>query len=130
MDERKLKILEQLLSHLSGSQGMDLKAMLDESKMPKEGMDKMDDMANSDSPDEMDAMGKPKGLKVESVEIMGKPKGMGMDKSNPLASGDKPEMMDKMGMDKMGMKDSSTSDSSSDPEMTDEEFEELLKKFA
>ncbi len=71
----KMKLLEELLSHLSSSQGMDLKALLDESKMPKE-----DPMAEVSPLEEMD---KP-ALSVEKVSVMDKPE---MDAS---------ETMDKM----------------------------------
>jgi hypothetical protein len=54
MYNSKIKVLDELMDHLGDSQGNDLKSLLDESKRPPElGED-------------------PNGLKIESVEIMGK----------------------------------------------------------
>ncbi len=62
MDAMKLKLLEEILSHLSDSQGSDLKSLLDESKAPP--MVEEADPLSGDKPD---------GLKVKSVEVMGDP---------------------------------------------------------
>jgi hypothetical protein len=51
----KIKLLDELMEHLGNSQGSDLKSLLDESKKP---------------PMEMEE--DPKGLKIQSVELMGK----------------------------------------------------------
>lgn len=96
MDAMKLQLLEEILEHLSSSQGNDLKSLLDESKKP---------------PMEMGMDGKPKGLEVEKVSVMGRPD---MD----------PDEKMKMDMD--------SSDVSQDPgeeDMTDDELQELLGKY-
>lgn len=58
---KKIKVLDELIDHLNNSQGDDLHSLLEESRKSKE----------MESP-ELGPDGKPKGLKIESVEIMGK----------------------------------------------------------
>ncbi len=63
-DDMKLKLIQELIDYLKESQGSDLKSLLDEKRKPLE----------SESPISEMEVGKPKGLKVESVEIMKAPK--------------------------------------------------------
>lgn len=112
MNSIKMKLLDELLSHLDGMQGNDLKSLLDEHNKPP-----VDESVPEDSemPDEMkDAMGKPKGIKVESVEIM-KPK----SKDDVIDEVTKPD----------GMGSEDTSKAPGEDEMSDEELQELLKKL-
>jgi hypothetical protein len=99
----KEKILEEILDHLNGSQGMDLKKIIDESKM-KSSME--DGMKRKEG-----EYGNPKGLEIEKVSILGNPE-KGIDISN---NGSKI------------MKDG-INGYNEDEEMTDEELEELLRR--
>lgn len=108
MDMNKLKVIEDLIEHLSGSQGMDLKSLLDESRKPKEA--------------ELELEGEdPKGLKVESVEVMGKPKNFD-DQANEAISA----QSEKPGME---LESGKTSAMPGEEEMTDDELQELLGKY-
>jgi hypothetical protein len=99
-----IKGLEELQSHLTSSQGMDLKSLLDSSKAPKVEL-------GEELPDEL---GKPKGVSISKVSVLEKPKQGFDDKVNEaIASQDgdeKPSMLP------------------DEDEMTDEELEELLGK--
>lgn len=114
MNPLKLKVLEELLGHLSGSQGMDLKALLDEMKeTPKEeAMESPLQQAKEESEGtEMhEPSGKPKGIAIEKVSLLSKPKSFD-DKAN--------EAMNEAVPEKKG----------NDEEMTDNELEELLKQY-
>lgn len=114
----KQKILDEIMEHIGSSQGNDLKSLLDQSKMPQEDpMAKMGDPM--DKGDEMDEMGKPKGLSVEKVSVLGKPDD---SKMNPL-SGQSDDISDELTKpDDMSMK-------GDDDELSDDELEELLKKL-
>jgi hypothetical protein len=94
--------LNETLSHLDGSQADDLKSMLDSSKMPEGSPEE----EASESPmEEMKEDGKPKGLSIEKVEVLGKPNhGVGADDS---------ESSEKL---------------PGEEEMSDDELNELLKK--
>ncbi len=62
MNPLKLKVLEDIIKHLSSSQGQDLKGLLDESKKPPE----MEIPGGKESEaEEMGDMGKPKDLAIE-----------------------------------------------------------------
>lgn len=117
MNAMKMKILEELLSHLDDSQGGDLKSLLDQGKNPP-----MDPLKDDDGDDDsLDSIGKdpsdPEGLKMKSVEVIGKPKSFDDKAGGAIAdiSGDKSD-------------NPLTGSSGGDSEMTDDEFEELLKK--
>jgi hypothetical protein len=95
--------LNETLSHLDESQGHDLKSLLEKENMPKMEEGSPEEEA-SESPDEAMSEGdKPKGLSIEKVEVLGKPKaGMSEDESNDKLPGEE--------------------------EMSDDELNELLKK--
>jgi hypothetical protein len=114
MNALKQKILDELMEHLSNAQGGELKSLLDESKKPEMGIEGM--------PGE-----KPKGLKIESVEVMGKPK-MGADDKIKQAIEDasSPKKEDPMSM---GDEGSEASKMPGEEEMSDEELQELIKKY-
>lgn len=120
MNPIKMKLLDELLGHLNSSQGKDLKDLIDQMKM-KEMKEKPMDEA-MESPEEQmmeDKLGtemhaKPKGISVEKVSIMGKPK-MDSNEKEDMAIDDAPESMP----GKM----------SDHEEMSDDELEELLKKL-
>lgn len=108
MNPMKMKLIEELMSHLDSSQGGDLKSMMD--------MDKNKAGVGADplgEEEEMDEMGKPKGIMVKKVSIMGK----------------KPEM-EEGSLGKMGheMNDVAGVGESPEEEMSDDELSELLKK--
>ncbi len=71
MNAMKMKLIEEILSHMDNSQGMDLKGLMDEAHKPKEGSPLEEAL---ESPEEGAMEGdKPKGLSVEKVSILGKP---------------------------------------------------------
>lgn len=105
MNPHRLKALEGLLDYLTGMQGGDLKALLDESKNPMEGDPSMS-MDMDDAP-EME-VGKPKGISIEKVELMKKPMG-------------EESMMDEM--------EDNAPEIPEETEASDDELEELYKKF-
>ncbi len=110
MNSLKMKLLDELMNHLSGMQGMDLKKLMDSEKDSGAGVGPEDPMA--------DEMGdKPKGLAIEKVSVMGKPKMDGMDDAAEEAS-ESPEM------EAMEQKNGGEDD-----EMSDEELKELLAKL-
>ncbi len=105
MNQLKIKLLEEAMDHLSRLQASDLKSKVDE--MKQESMPS--DVGAEEMP--MDDMGmkKPKGLSIQKVEVMGKPKVTGSDEMEAMsADGD---------------------DMSGDEEMTDDELDELLNKL-
>lgn len=110
MNSMKMKILDEILSHLDDSQGSELKSLLDESKKPMED---------------------PEGLKIQSVEVM-KPEG----EEEELADADQPQTVGSKigypGFPKPPKKEKPTamlgSEISDEPEMNDDELEELLRK--
>lgn len=53
--EKKRKLVEELLSHIDTSEGGDLKKLIEQAKAPKD----------------VEAFGKPKGVSVENVEVIG-----------------------------------------------------------
>ena len=95
MDARKLKMIEELLHYLAGSQGDEIKDMMDADKAPSlvDGVEKPEE---DESPLEgmlgkkSDAMA-PKGIKVEKVEILGKKPGMDEDEAPEIEVGGMPE---------------------------------------
>lgn len=112
MNAMKLKLLEELLTHLTSSQGNDLKSLLD-AKKPE----------MAEMPEEMDEDGKPKGIAIEKVSVMGKPKQSFDDKaSDAIAGFNKKPMEDESDE---GMLESMGGEN----EMNDEELEALLKKY-
>ena len=98
MNAYKLKAIADILEKVKAIQGSRFKSKLDESRMPQEEQAGIEDPV--EGMDEM-SEGKPKGIAIEKVEIMGKPKG---------------EMGEEM------------EDSSLEP--TDEELEELERLLA
>lgn len=115
MNPMKLKLIEELLSHLSDSQGSDLKSMLDESKKPM----MEEDEESEGLPHEM-AEAKPKGLKIESIEVMKKPKRFDDQANEAIAEiSKKPEMP----------MEEEASSLPGEEEMSDDELSELLKKY-
>lgn len=108
MNPMKLKILEELLSHMDSSSGMDLKSLLDESKKPAEASPLEE---SGESPQaEMDEEGKPKGIAIEKVSVlgkkpgemddpMGKPGGVGVEDEDDKPSPDELKyLLSKMGL--------------------------------
>jgi hypothetical protein len=120
----KIKLLDELMEHLGDSQGNDLKSMLDESKMPAEG-----EM-------ELGEDGKPKGLKIESVEIMGKKPEIDdvavADAANDPKKKTLGETIGYPGFEKKkptAMLEEGMSDMLGEKELDDEELAELLSKY-
>jgi len=124
MNRLKVKLLDELMDHLSDSQGSDLKGLMDESKNPMEN--------------EMGEDGKPKGLKIESVEIMGK-----KPEIEDVALNDNKEKGDSLGSligypgepkpknplpKPMYPKPTAMNEGMGEDEMTDDELKELLKR--
>ena len=103
MDQRALKIIEELLKHISDSEGMDLKNLMSKPEEKPE-MENVEDVVGKEGMEEPeeDEM-KPKGIAVEKVSIMGKPK---------------------MNEEMLGEKKEESMD-----EPTDDELEELLAKL-
>lgn len=104
-NDRLIKLLDELRSHLDMSQGMDLKSMLDQSKMGESqvGVENPDEEALETDENE------PKGVSMEKVSLMGK----------PAIPGEKESAMEEDGMDKLP----------GEEEMSEDELEELLKKL-
>lgn len=111
MNNLKMKLLDELLSHLADSQGGDLKSLLDESKKPP-----IEELGMSD---DLDEEGNPKGLKVESIEVMGAPK-QGFDQKVNEAIADSSDRK----------KPAAMIEGSDEPEMDDDEIAELLRKYS
>jgi hypothetical protein len=109
MNSMKLKLLEEILGHLSDSQANDLKSLLDESKNPP--IDPLKKMAPEKEGD-MDDKGKPKGISIEKVELMGKPRAQLDD------LGDRDDMEDDLKDDLPTNED----------DMTDDELRELIER--
>jgi hypothetical protein len=146
MNSMKLQILKELMDHLSNAQGADLKSLLDQSKQP---MHDSPEIGQKDENSETDG-DDPKGLKIESLEVMKKPKSFDDQANQAIADasdGSKKKTLGETigypGFDKKkptGLLDESM-DSASDradsgmpdsdmPEMKDEELEELLKRLS
>ncbi len=102
-----IKLLEEAISHLSNSQANELKELLDRSRAPME--DAMDASKLMPGEEEL-GEGKPKGISVEKVSILGKKPSM----DDKVEEAMKPEMDAKM--------------VPGEEEMTDDELDELLKK--
>jgi hypothetical protein len=120
MDALKMKLIEEILDHLSDSQGGDLKSLLDDSK--KASMPSMPD-------EEMEPDGKPKGISIEKVSVMGKKPSI-----DEIASGkdgsDMEEKMESPSEKEAEMKDPMMEAKEGDePEMSDDELEEMLKSY-
>lgn len=114
MNPLKLKLVEELMHHLGGSQGREFKGMLDASKMPKEGSP-LEEALESPKEEALED-GKPKGISVEKVSIMGKPA-----KAAHMMGGD-----EKMAPPaEMTPKDGGQAED----EMSDDELRELLSKL-
>lgn len=110
MDPLKLKkqLLDEVLEHLAGSQGKDLKSLLDEDRNPKPPIEGSPEEEALENPsDEAAEDGKPKGIAIEKVKVMGKPTSFNDDAKDAL--------------DAKGL--------SGDQEISDSELEELLKKY-
>jgi hypothetical protein len=113
MNAMKLKILNELIDHLSASQGGDLKSMLDESKKPNP-------LASGDGDDEeglKDKFGnpiKPKGIAIEKISVMGKPK---------------PDISDIVNKKAPGMFPEEPEGADDEKEMNDDELKELIAKY-
>lgn len=115
MNSIKDKVLKEIIDHLQSMQGEDFKSKLNGDMSPsdmmkdpgvKDAVNKEIDEMDEESP--MDMMGekKPKGLKIEAVEVIGD------KKKSPLAkSMEEPN------------------EGSEEEEMSDEELKELLKKM-
>lgn len=114
MYSMKEKLLNEILEHLSKSQGMDLKGLMDEERMPKKNpLASGEDMAMED---DMMPDGKPKGISVEKVSLMAKPKDPMM--KDPMEATSDESMDDAMKAEAMP----------GEEEMSDDELEELLRK--
>lgn len=104
MNSMKMKVLEEILSHLDDSQGGDLKSLMD---MPAESPEGA--IAGADSSEEIP--GKPQGMSVEKVSVMGGEKDPSMD---DMADSGVPA---DAGMPK-------------EDDMSDEELEEMLRSLS
>lgn len=106
MDQFRMKALEGLLDYLSGKQGGDLKDLLMAKDAPMEDSDPVGDKMELGLPDsdDQDMLGKPKGLSVEKVSVLGKP-----DMDSDMDPMQKPEDKD------MGV--------------SDDELDQLFSKF-
>jgi hypothetical protein len=130
-DPMKMKqdLLEELMEHLSGAQAGDLKKMLEEQKAKSMG-------------GEMDPMtGKPKALKIESIELMGGKKPMD-DEGHSVADNSGKTLGEAIGYPGTAKKSKPTAmlgsesqpddpgQGDDDKEMDDDELKELLKKYS
>lgn len=122
--QQLIKGLEDLQTHLSDSQGMDLKSRLDEMRNPIKKENPLSGM-NEEEDEEKDPLDASKGGLLESS----KPKGVAIEKISVMA---KPKSYD----DKVNDAISKTDDRKDagklmpgEEEMTDDELEELLKRF-
>lgn len=113
MDDRKKQLIEDLISHLEGSQSDDLMGLINKSKPPG-----MDDAMPPDA----------KGISVKKIDVIGKPEGGDYDsKVNDAISG----------IGKEGSPEEEASESpmeeAKEPgegdEMTDDELAQLLKEY-
>jgi hypothetical protein len=70
-----IRVLEEILEHLKSSQGDDLKSRLDDSRKPMLPEESSEEEALEQPQEEEieDQLGKPKGIEVEKVGILGKP---------------------------------------------------------
>jgi len=90
----KKELFDELLSHLEGSQGNDLKSLLAQMEAKeKPGMEEsespeMQALEDASGVEEHDEMGKPKGIAIEKISV-GKP-----DELAEAAEGDQDEMSD------------------------------------
>jgi hypothetical protein len=111
MDPRKLKLLEEILSHLSDSQGGDLKSLLDESKKPQLP-EVLDDGSSRDGLED------PKGIAVEKLKVTANPEKPDFDSKvdDAIADSDSAEH-------------SPSEHQSGEEEMSDDELKELLGKY-
>lgn len=120
MNPMKLKVLSELLDHLSDSQGSDLKSLLDSSKNPMEG-NPSDEALNPLASGE-----KPQGLKIESVEVAD---GSDLDKKKTLG-----ETIGYPGFEKQKKKPTAMLEEGlvgdGEKEMDDDELEELIHKYS
>lgn len=140
MNSIKTKVLDEIFEHLSGSQGRDLKGLLDESMAAPSIVESED----------------PKGLKIESLEVMGGPtsyddkvnQAIGEVASNNQSpridpkkaaqfekgfneSGFQPERWKKNLKEGLGLSASNADlgESMTEPEMSDEELDELMRRY-
>lgn len=100
MNDLKLKLIDELIEHLSSLRGKDLKSMLDEEKMP--------------APLEGEVI--PKELEIEED-----------DGGVPVSDSEIPESVTVEGED-LDLEEKTALPGGKEEEMTDEELEELLKK--
>lgn len=109
MNPFKLKALEGILNHIAGLQGGDLKDLMMKKEMDETPSDEAKEgpleQALEDKPE--NEMGKPKGIAIEKVSIMGKKPGMDSDVED-VAKGSEPDH---------------------DSDMSDDELAELYNKF-
>lgn len=140
MHALKVKLLDELIHHMKGREGGGLKSLLDESKKPSassllsEGSpleEKMESPAEEAHEDSLGLGDKPKGISIEKVSVMGKPKipGISMGKHHRIAApgpkdGDIQALMDKKSGGGVGAEPSE-----GDSEMSDDELKELLSKY-
>lgn len=142
MNGLKIKLLDELMEHMRGRQGGGLKGLLDQSKKSMDPLggalgegSPLEEKSESPSEEAMeDKMGmgdKPKGISIEKVSVMGKPKipGISMGRHHRIAApgpkdGDLQSMIDKKTGGGMGV------DPSHDgSEMSDDELKQLMSKY-
>ena len=121
MNPLRLKILDQILSHMDSSQGGELKRLLEEKKNPlATSPDKSSDTL-PELPDELkDLKEKPKGIQVEKVSVIAKPKNSAVDDKVDDAIAESEAEKDPLKKSKL---------LPGEEEMTDDELEELVGKY-
>lgn len=109
----KAKLFDEVMEHLSNSQGSDLKSAFDKMNMPKE--EGMEDGG-------MDMMPKD-GMAIEKVKVGMSPMDKeSMESKAPLGKGQAGTGAEPKGMDEMGAVDDGD-------EMDDDEIKEMLSKY-
>lgn len=117
--QQMIKSLEDIRDHLSASQGHDLKSLLDSSRKPADSPIS-DLMKPKDEMDDSELGAKPKGIAIEKVSLLAKPKQGYDDKVNEAIAEQSRKPGDDMDLSKK---------LPGEEEMTDDELEELLKRF-
>lgn len=136
MNPLKLKLLEELMEHMKSREAGGLKGMLEASKAPPEGTSMEEKMESPEEEALEEAMGegdkdKPKGIEIEKVSLMAKPKipGISMGKHRTMFPGPKDGDLQALIDKKTGKGMDHESPSEEDSEMTDEELKELMSKY-
>lgn len=117
MNPLKIKLLTELMGHMDSSQGKDLKALKDAEMMEKPEDEALESPEKQAIEDELgiEAHDKPKGVAIEKVSLMAKPKGDELMDMIRNKTGD------------LGMGEEEVE--GGDEEMSDDELKELLSKL-